>query len=67
MVQAIPVVADRSNQAALVGLLETSGYLFSTSEPSAVVTVGVVQGALEGVGIHGRDDDGMTLWAAGQA
>ena len=67
MVQAVPVVTNGSNQAALVGLLQASGHLFSTSEPSAVVAVGMVQGALEGVGIHGRDDDAMTLWAAGQA
>ena len=67
MIELVAVVSDGSDQAALVGLLKASCNLIGTSEPSAVVAIGMVQGALEGVGIHSRGDDAMTLWAVGQA
>ena len=64
MAEAIVVITDGADQAALISLLQAAGDLVGASEASAVVAVGMVQRTLEGVGIHIRQSSGMTLWAA---
>ena len=49
----VAVVPNCSDQAALVGLLKTSSHLISATESPPVVALGIVKGALEGVGVHG--------------
>ena len=50
--QFVTVGPQLGNQIALVGLLKGAGDLVSQTEAAAVVALRVVQGALEGTGIH---------------
>ena len=63
MAEAITIVSNGSNQAALVGLFQTASHLFGATEASPVVAIGVMQGAFEGVSIHICNGSGSTLWA----
>jgi hypothetical protein len=63
MTKAIPVVSDGTNQAALIGLFQTSSYFFRSTEASPVVAIGVMQRAFEGVSIHICISNESTLWA----
>ncbi|CAI8315596.1 MAG: Uncharacterised protein [Synechococcus sp. MIT S9220] len=62
MAELVVVVPDRSDQAALVGLFKTLGHFLGAPEASSVVALGMVKGALEGVGVHGGRWNAMTLW-----
>ena len=62
MAQLVSVVPDRADQPALVGLLKALCHLFSTTEAPPVIALGMVQRALEGVGVHGGRLGVMTLW-----
>ncbi len=57
----IAVVPNRADQTALVGLFEAFCHFLGTPEASPVVTLGMVEGALEGVGVHGVRRCGVTL------
>ena len=59
--QSVAVVSDRADQAALVGLLKAFRHFLGAPEASPVVTLGMVEGALEGVGVHGGRWSGATL------
>ena len=59
--QSVAVVPDRADQAALVGLLKALRHFLGAPEASPVVTLGMVEGALEGVGVHGGRWSGATL------
>ena len=63
MAEAIVVVSDGADQTALVSLFQTSSHFLCTTKTTPVVTIGMVQRALEGVGIHIWQSSGMTLWA----
>ena len=65
MAELVAVFADGPDQTALIGLFKASSHFFGTPESASVVTVGMMQGALEGVGIHGRGGSPVTLWAIG--
>ena len=66
MGQPVAVVPDRSDQSTLVGLLQAFGHLFRSPEATPVVALGVVQGALEGVGVHGGRWNVGILWGLAQ-
>ena len=62
MAEFVVVFTDGADQATLVGLFKAFGHFFGTPEASPVVALGIVKGALEGVGVHWKRRNAMTLW-----
>jgi hypothetical protein len=61
MTEAISIVSDGTNQAALVSLFQTACHLVGSTEASPVVAIRVMQRAFEGVSIHLCIGSGSTL------
>jgi hypothetical protein len=61
MSEAISIVSDGTNQAALVSLFQTACHLVGSTEASPVVAIRVMQRAFEGVSIHLCIGSGSTL------
>ena len=59
--QSVAVVPDHADQTTLVGLLKAFSYFLGAPEASPVVTLGMVEGTLKGVGVHGGRWSGTTL------
>ena len=66
MAEPVVVIADRADQSALVSLLKAFRHFLCAPETAPVVALGVVQGALEGVGVHGGRWNVGILWGLAQ-